>query len=76
MIIWIVLGESKNFTRLTGYRIKSMWAMFETKLLIYQSKAKLDEINLFGKVTHFEDSTIRQIPVRGLYKDRKLHVPL
>ena len=45
-------GCLKNFTRLAGCEIKSMRPIFKTKLLIYQSKANLDEKILFGNITH------------------------
>ena len=35
-----------------GYGMKSMWVMFKTNMLTYQSKANLDEKILFGKFTH------------------------
>ena len=38
----------------------------KTKMLIYQSKANLDEKISFGKTAHLEDITIRKMPVRGL----------
>ena len=52
-----VPGESKKrFQSLAGYRIKSMFLIFKTKMLIYQSKANLDEEILFGKVRHLKGS--------------------
>ena len=46
-------GESKKkFMRLEGLWSRSTWPIFKTKMLIYQSKANLDEKILFGKITH------------------------
>ena len=44
-------GESKKFGCLGGYGMKSMWVIFKTNMLTYQSKANLDEKILFGKFT-------------------------
>ena len=44
-----VPGEPKMFTRLTGYGIKIIWQIFKTKMLIFQSKANLDEKIIFVK---------------------------
>ena len=33
----------KRFRRLEGFGIKSMWAIYKTKVLIYLSKANLEE---------------------------------
>ena len=38
---------------------KKYVADIQTKSLVYQSKANLDEETLFGKVTHIEDPQIR-----------------
>ena len=48
-----VLGESNKLTCLMGCGIQGMLSIFKTKLLIYQSKAKLHIKILFGKITHF-----------------------
>ena len=37
-----VLDESKTITRLAGYRINSMWSVYNTKMKIYLPKANLD----------------------------------
>ena len=58
-----------------GCESKSMWPIFKTKMLIYQSKANLDEKILFVNTTHFWDPTIRKMPARGLYGNQKFHVP-
>ena len=42
------------FTRFVGYGIKIMDTIFKTKMLIYQSKANLDENILFGKSQIFK----------------------
>ena len=55
------------FTRFVGYGIKSMWLVFKTKILIYQSKANLDEKILFGETTHHLDPEIRKMLVRGMF---------
>ena len=34
-------------TRLAGYGIKSMWPIFKTEMLIFQSKANFNEKSLF-----------------------------
>ena len=49
-----------------------MWLIFKTKMLIYQSKANLGEITLFGKITHLQEPTNRQVSVRGLYSKSPL----
>ena len=58
--------ESKKFTRLASYGIKSMRPIFKTKTLVFQSKANIDEKILFGKITGF---------VRDLYGNQKFHIP-
>ena len=42
-----VPGESKKGTRLAGCEMKYMRPIFKTEILIYQSKAKIDEKCLF-----------------------------
>ena len=32
-----------------------MWPIVKTKMLIYQTKANLDEKSLFGRITHLEN---------------------
>ena len=49
------------FTCLASYGIESMWPIFNIKILIYQSKAKLDGKILFGKITHHLDPAITKI---------------
>ena len=44
--------SQKKFTLLAGSGIKSMWPIFKAKMLIFPSKANLDEKILFGKITH------------------------
>ena len=65
----------KKFKRLVGCYIKSMGSIFKTELLIYHSKANLDEKILFDKFTHHLDPEIRKMSVRGLYGNRIFHVP-
>ena len=67
--------SQRNFTALVDCEIKSMRPIFKTKMLIYHSKANLDEIILFGNITHHIDPKIRKMPVRGLYGNRKFHIP-
>ena len=40
--------------------MKSMWAIFKTNKLTYQSKANLDEKIFVGKLTHHLDPEIRK----------------
>ena len=44
-------------------------------MLIYQSKAKLDEKILFGRITRQLDPEIRKMPVKGMFgnKDSSFH---
>ena len=42
----------KKFRLLEGCGIKSMRPIFKTKVIIYHSKANLDEKILFGKIKH------------------------
>ena len=58
-------GESKKFIRFAGCGIKSMWPIFKTEMLIYQSKANLDEEISFCKITHLSDPEIREMTVGG-----------
>ena len=44
--------NQKKFWRLAGCGIKSMRPIFKTEMLIYQSKANLDEKILFGNITY------------------------
>ena len=53
--------SEKKFRRLGGYVIKSMWAIFKTNMLTYQSKVNFDENILFGKITHHLDQEIRKM---------------
>ena len=63
--------SQKKFARLVGYGIKSIRLIFKTEMLIYQSKANLDEKTLFGKlthpVTHHLNSGILEILVKGMF---------
>ena len=51
--------------------MKSIWPIFKTEMLIYQSKANLDEKILFGKITHHLDPEIRTMSVRSLYGNQE-----
>ena len=44
-----------------------MWPLFQTKLLIFQSKANLDEKILFGKITHHVVQEITKMLARGMF---------
>ena len=59
----------KNFTRV----VKGMWRIHKSKLLIFQSKANLDEKILFGKITRHLDPEIRKMPVKAYYRTRIPH---
>ena len=54
------------FTRLSSCEMKSMRPMFKNKMLIYQSKANLDEKILLGKITHHLHPEIRKMLVRRI----------
>ena len=41
--------------------MKSVWAIFKTNMLTYQSKANLDEKILLCKITHHLDPEIRKM---------------
>ena len=55
--------------------MKSILPMFKTKILISQSKANLEEIILFGEITHYFDLEIRKMLVSGIFgnEDSKFH---
>ena len=44
-----------------------MWLIFKTEMLIYHSKADLDEKILFSKITHQLDSGIRTLLLRACF---------
>ena len=52
-----------------------MRPIFKTEMLMYQSKANLDEKILFGNITHHSDPEIRKMLVRGMFgnKDSSFH---
>ena len=56
--------SKKNVTRLARCGIKRMRLIFKTEMLIYQSKADLDEKVLFGSIAHFIDPEIRKMLVQ------------
>ena len=53
-----------------------MQPILKTEILIYQSKANLDEKNWFGKITHLGLVKTHKFekPVRGLNKNRRFQV--
>ena len=55
----------KKFVYLVGYGIKSAWLILNTIILICPSKAKLDEKDLFGKITRLIGPEIRKISRDG-----------
>ena len=44
--------SQEKFLRRVGCEINSIRLIFKTKMLIYQSKANLDELILFDNITH------------------------
>ena len=44
--------------------MKSMWPIFNNEMLIYQSKANLDEKILFGGITHHSDPEIKKTSIK------------
>ena len=52
---------SKKVQRFWGLWNEKYVGDFKTKMLIYQSKANLDEKILFGKITHYLDPEIRKM---------------
>ena len=58
-------------TPLTGYRIKSMWPIFKTKMLIFLSRANLDEKILFGKIIRHLDLEIWKMRVKSVFRNEK-----
>ena len=65
----------KSSTRLMGCEIKSMRPIFKTEMLIYQSKANLDEKILFAKITRHLDPEIRKMLIRSMLGDKGFHNP-
>ena len=61
-----IQGESKKVYAFRSCGIKSMRPIFETKVLIYQSRADLDEKILFGNITRLMDPEIRTMLERGV----------
>ena len=51
---------------LAGYEIECTPPIFETEILICQSKAIVDATILFGKITHLLDLEISKILVRSI----------
>ena len=52
-----------------------MGPIFKTEMLMYQSKANLDEKILFGNITNHSDPEIRKMLVRGMFgnQDSSFH---
>ena len=44
-----------------------IWLMFKAKMVIFQSKANLDEKILFGKITHLYEKRIRKSDHKALF---------
>ena len=61
--------RQKKVTRFAGYGMKNMRPTFKTEMLVYQSRANLDEKSLFGKIAHHLGSEIRKILVNGKFED-------
>ena len=61
--------------RLEGCDVKRMWPIFKTEILIYQSKANLNEKILFGKITYHMDKNIGKMLVdcKSGNKDSTFH---
>ena len=59
----------KRFARLEGCKINSMWPIFKTEMLIYQSRANLD-VKILWKINHLLDPEIRKMQERNLYGNR------
>ena len=47
-----------------------MGAIFQIKIFILQSKAKLDEKTLFGTTSHHPETEIRKMLVRGIFVNK------
>ena len=65
----LVPGESKNVCAFGGLWNKSIGPIFKTGMLIYQSKANLDEKILFVKISYHLDPEIRKMLVNGKFGD-------
>ena len=65
--MYIIPGESRKVYAFGGCGINSMRPIFEAKILIYQSKANLDETILFGNITNLIDPEIRKMMEKGLF---------
>ena len=62
--------SQKKCMRLEGCEIKSMRPIFKTEMLIYQSKANLDEKILFFKIAHQLDSEIKKTLVSCMFGNK------
>ena len=56
--------------RLAGCEIKRMMPILKIEMLIYLSKANLDETILFGKSTRHSDPEIRKMLVGGMFGNK------
>ena len=65
--------SQKKFTRLASCAIKGMKPILKTEMLIYQSKAKLAEKILLGKIIHYLDPEIRKMLVNGKFGNEDPH---
>ena len=67
--------RQKKLSHLLGYGMKNVRPTWKIKMLIYQSKANLDEKSLFGKIAHYLSPEIRKMLVNGQFgnQDAKFH---
>ena len=69
--VYITEWVKKKFTRLEGCGISNMRPIFETKISMYQSKAKLAAKILFGNITNLIDPEIKKM-IKGICLRTKL----
>ena len=62
----------KKLTSSTGCGTENTRPIFNAEMLIYQSKAKLDEKTLFGKFTHLLDQEIDLLAIQQKSLDKAL----
>ena len=55
---------------LLDYEVKSMRPIFKTEMLIYQSKANLDEKTLLAIITNQLDPEIGKMPIRYMFGNK------
>ena len=63
----LISDASKKLKRLAGRGMKSKRLILKIEMLIYQSKAGLDERILFGKITHLLVHKVRKVLVSASY---------